>query len=247
MGKTFHYGDWEYKKNIGSHDITISKYLGSDTEVTVPAQIDNFEVYDLDSFVFSESPANVNVKRVVLSEGIRKIGSLALSSSNIQEVVLPSTMQEIDKMGFSEIIQRVTVNPNNPYFFDIDGVLFSGKPLNMHLVFFPAGRTGTYKIPDGTTHIEQFAFLVSKNLKQVVMPDSVWSVESKAFSNCIALKSVTLSPSIAELRMYVFYNCLELADVRVSRKIKTISPNTFKGCPKFKGINIQTRMSVQER
>jgi hypothetical protein len=244
--KVFNYGDWTYTKR--NKNVIILQYHGDDIDVTVPAQINGTNVYGLDSFVFSRNVANKNIVRVILSEGIRKIGLLAFLNSSIQEVVLPSTMQDVDGAGFSETIKQVTVNHNNPLFFDIDGVLFSRKKKEMHLVYFPAGRTGsTYKVPDGTAYIDWLAFNASMNLKHVIMPDSVVSLNYSAFISCPNLSSVRLSQNIEELRESVFYNCPELNDVKVSRKIKTISPNAFSECPKFEGINVQTRISAKER
>jgi hypothetical protein len=245
MEKTFHYGDWEYTKDVGSHDIVISKYLGNDTDVTIPARINGMKVYGLVPSVFSGTPANV--KRVVFSEGLERINFHTLSSSSIQEVVLSSTIQYIDKMGFGEAVQRVIVDLNNPYFSDIDGVVFRGKETNKELVFFPSGRSGIYKIPDGTTQINFYAFYTSVNLEKVIIPDSVVFLDNFSFINCPKLRSVRLSPNIGELRESAFYNCPELSDIKVSRKINVISPHTFSKCPQFKGINIQTRISEQER
>jgi hypothetical protein len=248
MEKTENQGDWTYTKDIQSNRITISKYLGSDMDVIVPAQINGIEVYDLDSFVFSESPANVNVKRVVLSEGIQKMELQALYLSNIQEVVLPSTMRGIDRAMFNGVARQVAVSPDNPFFFDIDGILFSRDDKKIHLVYFPPGHMAkTYKIPDGTTHVDWYAFTASKNLERVIMPDSVESLDYSAFKDCLNLCSVRLSPNIEVLREDIFYNCPALTDVRVSHKIKEVDPKAFFQCSKFKGINVQTRMSELER
>jgi hypothetical protein len=247
MRKTFRFGDWKYAKNIGNNDIVISKYLGKDTEVTIPAQINGKKVCCLDSFVFSGTPANVNVKRVVFSEGLERINFHALSSSGIQEVVLPSTMQEIDKMGFGENVQRVIVDPNNPFFFDIDGVLFRGKKGEKHLAYFPSGRTGTYRIPNEIVYIDLYAFYASMNLEKLIMPDSILALSDFSFVSCPKLRSMRLSPNIGRLKKSTFLNCPELTDVKVTCKIKTIAPDAFDECPKLKGINIQTRIPEQER
>jgi hypothetical protein len=247
MEETYIQGDWAYRKDIESNRITISKYLGSGMEAVVPAQINGIKVCCFDPFVFLESPGNVSVKRVVLSEGIERIGSMALALSSVREIIFPTTMQSIDKTGFNETIKRFTVDRNNPYFFDIDGVLFSRKQRNTHLVLFPSGRDGTYRIPDGTTQIDRYAFNICKKLERVIMPDSVVSLDHSAFISCPNLSSVRLSQNIEELRGNTFYNCAALSDVRSFRKIKTISPNAFKDCPKFEEINIQTRIPVQER
>jgi hypothetical protein len=202
-------------------------------------------VYDFNQFVFSASP---HVARVVFSEGIQRILSGVLALSNIQEVVLPSTLQEIKGAGFNEVVEQVTVSPDNPLFFDIDGILFSRENGNKHLVYFPAGRAGSiYKVLDGTTHINWLAFNASKNLEHVIMPDSVVSLDDFSFINCPKLHSVRLSQNIVELKINTFYDCAVLSDIRTSRKIKVISPNAFDRCPQFKGINIQTRMSERER
>jgi hypothetical protein len=248
MTKTFHYGNWEYTKDRVNNHITITRYTGGDMEITVPAQIDKMNVDGFYPFIFSEAPAKINVKHVVFSEGIQTIGIMALASSSIQEVVLSSTIQSVDSLGFSESIQRVTVNPNNPLFFDIDGVLFKRENENRHLVFFPSGRTtDTYKVPDGTTHIDRETFFLNKNLEQIIIPDSVISIDSLVFENCLKLRSVRLSPNIKILRATTFSDCTALSDVRVSRKIDVISPDAFKDCPEFKEISIQTRMSAKER
>jgi hypothetical protein len=244
--KIFNYGNWTYTKR--NKNIIILQYLGNDAEVTVPAQIDGMNVYGLDSFVFSRNVANKNIVRVILSEGIRKIDSLAFLNSSIQEVVLPSTMQDVDGTGFGKMIKQVTVDLNNPLYFDIDGVLFSRKEKEMHLVYFPARRrVDIYKIPVGTTHIDWHAFNASKNLEQIIIPNSVIDLNRLAFEDCPKLVHVRLSPNINELKKNTFHNCIALSDVRVSRKIKTIAPDAFDECPQFNGINIQTRISEQER
>ena len=51
--------------------------------------------------------------------------------------------------GLSESsLTEIKVDPENPYFSEKDGVVFSKD--GTKLIMFPSGRSGDYQIPDGT-------------------------------------------------------------------------------------------------
>ena len=76
---------FEYYLN-GSKNASISKYIGTDTEVTVPANIGIFPVYRIEKNAF----ANTAVTSIVISEGI--YGARITNCDTLQNLTLPSTL-----------------------------------------------------------------------------------------------------------------------------------------------------------
>ena len=94
---------------------------------------------------------------------------------NITSISIPATVNYIHEnenpfVGLRDL-NAITVDANNDYFKDIDGVLFS-KDGTM-LLAYPAGRTATsYAVPEGVTTICMNAFKNSK-LTSISLPASV--------------------------------------------------------------------------
>lgn len=60
--------------------------------------------------------------------------------------------------GLSESsLTEIKVDPENPYFSEKDGVVFSKD--GTKLIMFPSGRSGDYQIPDGTVSVGDYAFI----------------------------------------------------------------------------------------
>ena len=51
-------------------------------------------------------------------------------------------------------------------------------------------------IPEGTTEIENLAFLKCQNLKSVVIPNSVTKIGEYAFQGCTSLESIEIPNTV---------------------------------------------------
>lgn len=150
------------------------------------------------------------------------------------------------------------------YLYTIDGVLYKkwvGENRE-YLMCYPEGRTATtYTIPEGTTHIRDYAFVGQPhlqkvtipegvvnvgvysfwrcpNLYQVEMPETVTEIESYAFRNCSSLKVINLPPGLKNIKYETFCYCTSLENITLPLGLEKINGDAFYGCSKLKSIKL---------
>lgn len=192
--------------------IVIYDYVGTETEVTVPATINGKPVTALWT-----SSANDTVTTITLEEGISELGHSALMNyTALKTVYLPSTMEMLGQSAIThaENVENVFVAEGCENFVDFDGVLYekmqryqvseSGEilfdepmiVLGYGLRVYPAGRTDTsYTVLDtvgdyAVVEIEERAFSGAKNLESISVPESINRIYYAAFEKCDGLKTL---------------------------------------------------------
>lgn len=146
---------------------------------------------------FSTTP----VTEIELNEGLIMIGCDAFTyCKNLTKLHFPSTLQyisfynrnpldKIDRYLVATSIEKISVAPENPYFTDVDGVVFSKDMKN--LVLFPPNHAKTnnsitYRVPDGVEKIWNGGFFFAHSL----------SYEEKPYENIILPKSLKATATI---------------------------------------------------
>lgn len=134
-----------------------------------------------------------NLTIVTIPNGVASIGSSAfLGCSGLTSVTIPNSVATIGQMPFVSCtnLPSIDVDPGNPYFCSIDGVLFNKNKTN--LIEYPIGKAGTsYVIPDGVIILGNGAFEDCTSLISVTIPSSVESIGDFCFAYCRNLRSVT--------------------------------------------------------
>ena len=105
-------------------------------------------------------------------------------------------------------VQELRVSEENTAYTAVDGVIFT-KDLET-LVAFPAGRDGTYAVPDGTKKIAAVAF-ANCRIEEVYIPDSVTAIGNRAFDGCMALKEISF-PTVFEADGNILPHCAALPE-----------------------------------
>jgi hypothetical protein len=77
------------------------------------------------------------------------------------------------------------VDALNSFYNSVDGVLFDKS--HSLLIQFPAGKAGSYTIPNGVTSIADGAFSSCTSLTSVTIPNSVTGIGYAAFADCAGL------------------------------------------------------------
>ena len=95
---------------------------------------------------------------------------------------------------------------------------------------YPIDENGHAVIPEGTTRIEDYAFLQCNKLVSVSIPDTVVEIGEGAFGSCENLTSITLPPSLKLIDEMAFCGCKKLTEIEIPLGIK-IADNAFKDCP----------------
>lgn len=125
-------------------------------------------------------------------------GNAFAGFSSLKEINIPDTVTDIPVSAFEGCTALTAVNvyyagANYARYSSQDGVLYdSGAENETHApqpAYMPAGKTGSYRIPDGVTAIPANAFAGSK-IDRVVIPASVTQIGTEAFVGCANLVSV---------------------------------------------------------
>jgi hypothetical protein len=93
--------------------------------------------------------------------------------------------------GGSPDLMNINVAAGNPVLSSVDGVLFDKD--KKVLISVPAGRTGSYDIPDGVKRISSSAF-ESNRLTSITIPDSVDYIDYWIFFDCVRMTEIKVSP-----------------------------------------------------
>ena len=111
------------------------------------------------------------------------------SMHELRFVFIPKYVKEI-KWSFWECekLERITVAPDNAFYCDIDGVLFSKDKKT--LIAFPQGRSSEYTVPEGVEQINNMAFKNNKTIKKLIIPDSLTNIGINAFYRCENLEEI---------------------------------------------------------
>lgn len=169
-----------------SNGYVIYQYDGFENEVQIPSLRGSQPVVQLDSSVFSGG-----VTRVIIPASIRSIRTMYLDDPYIRYGAFSTAADLLD----------IQADAANAAYCDIDGVLFTRD--RKTLVQFPAGRTGTYTIPEGTETIGAGAFCRSK-LDTINVPASVKTVSDCAFIDT-KVKKISFQGERPQFGSYCFY------------------------------------------
>ena len=122
---------------------------------------------------------------VTIPNSATSIGYAAFAyCSGLTSVTIPNSVTSIGNYTFTgcSCLTSINVDPDNNAYASVDGVLFN-KGLTQILIF-PAGKEGSYIIPESVTSINEGAFYECSRLTSVTIGNSVTSIGSEAFYDC---------------------------------------------------------------
>ena len=218
-------GDFQYR--ILFDEAYITGYIGTDTEVIVPGEIEGFPVCSMtDTFC-----DNDKVEKVTISEGIKTLQHCFRNCANLKEVNFPGTLQNQDVMGEPsadvifcgcKALTNVTYEKcsNNEikgqYSFE-DGVIYYTDKKGVEKVlcrYLESNTAENYQIPkggcflnssfqsvelcEGITHIGAYAFS-GENITSIEIPKSVTHLGEGAFAALTNVKKITVSDSVVKI------------------------------------------------
>ena len=136
--------DFVYK--IQNDRVFINEYKGTKTKLIIPETIDGKPVF--------------------------AIVSKAFTGSDLTYLKLPSSLSLLGSNAFNECdsLTQIDVAEANKKFCSIDGVVYSEDKTVLRA--FPAGRSGSFMIPDGVTTIYNHAFYRCYQLGKINSNDS---------------------------------------------------------------------------
>ena len=211
-------GDYEYElyerdlerwwASLGHEDywaISITGYNGTDSNISIPDEIDGMRVVRISSSAFK--------------------GCTGLIS-----IIIPRIVKSISTDAFKGCtgLKEINVSEYNDYYKSSDGVLFNNGLTE--IITYPGGKEGGYIIPDSVKTIGSNAFEGCTGLTGVTIPYGVKTIGNSAFSGCIGLKSITIPNSVTEIEGSAFSGCIGLKSITITESVTEIGGWAFSGC-----------------
>lgn len=85
--------EYEYEAIEGSDSIKITDYIGAETNVIVPSEIDGHKVTEIAEYAFADNTDIVSVK---IPDTVTKLGSGVFKNcTSLEEVTLPSNITDM--------------------------------------------------------------------------------------------------------------------------------------------------------
>lgn len=134
------------------------------------------------------------------------------------------SLWDITKNKLFEGIEHINVNPDNPNYKSIDGILYSFDETKV--VLCPQGRKGKVVIRDGVECILQAAFRHTQ-ISEIIFPESLKQISAHAFANCMNLTSLKCNDGLEFIGAYAFFGCTHIQDVYLGKSLKRIKEHAF--------------------
>ena len=186
-----------------------------------------------------------SLQTIIIPDSVEIIGNNAfLNCNSLTSVMIPSkvTTIEINAFGSCSELISINVDPRNPCFESVDGVLID--KVNKTLIQYPCGKTSDYQVPTNIASISSDAFYGCKRLTSVIIPDNVTKIEVETFYNCIGLRSIILPSNLISIQAQAFCGCSGLTSLTLPVNLETIGYNAFYGCSGLTHITIPSRVGL---
>ena len=179
-----------------------------------------------------------NLTSVTIGNGVTNVGSAAFQNCvSLTNVVVGSGTSETVWLGNCRSITTLKVDPANPFYSSLDGVLYS-KATNL-LVLCPPSRTGSITIPSYVTGIGTFAFLGCAHLTEVFLAGGITNIGIMAFRECSGLGRIVIPDGIIAIGDWAFAGCLALTNVTIGAGVANIGNSAFRDCTNLRGVYME--------
>ena len=130
----------------------------------------------------------------------------------LQDVTIPDRVEYLPNNTFRGCVSlyEILVDPGNPYFQSVDGVVFNKSDVRVYvssgyatlssgqyLYCYPTGRDGYYAIPEGTVYLGANSFATSA-VEAIRFPESAQYIDMYAMEDCGALEWMLFAGSKPE-------------------------------------------------
>ena len=236
-------GEWKYFVN-SDNTIQLTQYLGTKTELVVPANYDGYVVYAVgQQDVNDNSPS---------SQRYNVLGEKTLSNNTITKLTIEKGIKEIKAFAFSQCtgikgslvipegVTKIGVGAFNKC-SGFDGTLTlpsTLKSIGNGAFQLCSGFTGDLAIPEGVEKLGTFVFSKCSGFNgTLTLPKNIESIGKAAFQSCSNLVgNIVMPENVEETGMNAFFHCSNLdGTITFSSKLKHIGISAFEGCSKLKG------------
>ena len=176
-----------------------------------------------------DSAVQHKIKKIIMEEGIEKIGERAFAFCNAKEVDLPQTLKKMGKQAFYYTLKKTVNIPPS--------VSEYGKDIFMH------SDVETAYLPDNMKEIPSGFFSECVKLQKVVWPSNLTKISAYAFSNC-NFDKFHVPDTVKKIDQGAFYCCEKLKTITIGKSVKKVSKDFISGCYSLKRIVNHSKATI---
>lgn len=165
------------------------------------------------------------IKKVVISEGVTSIGSLAFyNCTEIRTVLIPDTVKIIGGSAFfgCKGLEYVTIS--------------SKLSRIERQAFYGCTSLVAIDLPISLEYIGDRAFYLCESLISVTVPRYAEKIGVQAFAYCISLLRARIDAHITVLPEWTFYGCINLSELSLPETVTSIDDYALKNCDNLTAI-----------
>lgn len=171
---------------------------------------------------------SLEVKKLVIEEGVTRIGDGAFGFMEIEELVFPDSLTSFGRAAFRSNNVKEVVFPE-------------GTKVIPYWIFAECRSLERVVIPEGVELIDEMAFDCSR-IEELILPDSLKELGKNALSGCGALKRVTIGSGLEKLSQGAFRDCRSLESIVIPDNVTILSGSVFSGCTNLKTVVLHDKI-----
>lgn len=195
---------------------------------------------DMWDWNWNDSPwfNNIDVKNVVIKNGVTSIGGNAFSGfGNLTSISIPDSVICIESGAFSycTALINIEVDSNNRNYSSVNGTLYD-KNKNVLMQYAIGKKDTSFDVPNSVITIKEQAFEGCSSLTSINIPDSVTSIGKWAFGCCNSLTSINIQGRVTNIGGYTFSGCSSLTSIGIPNSVTSIEYYAFVDCSNLKDV-----------
>ena len=244
-------GDFKYSV-LDDGTVEIAKYLGSDTDVSIPEKIDGKVVSSIGSWTFYDC---TSLTSITIPDSVTSISDDAFSNcENLTDITIPDSVTSIGSRAFygCKSLTSITI-PDSVTNIGDDAFCFCENLTDITIpnsvtyigvrAFCNTGITSIV-VPDSVSNLGGGAFSGCEKLKTAKLPKSLNVIPDNLFSQCYELENANIPDNVTKIDTQAFQDCKKLSKVNLPSSIKEIGMYAFNGCTSLKDIDIPDQVEI---
>lgn len=237
--------DFEYEVNENG-GITITKYIGNETNIVIPSKIDNKNVTDIGAFAFTANdniiylkiPSSVisvknsafwhcsSLTTVILSQNLTELqASVFEDCSALTDIELPESLTQIGSRAFANCSSLKYIEIKSNCINEYSWMAFDSSGLEAVL------------LPNGIEILPNRIFF-NTNITDIVLPSTVKEIDVRAFGNCYELESITLNDGLTTIDTEAFSSS-KLVEIVIPQTVEHITELVFLNCESLQKVKFE--------
>ena len=220
-------GYFTYKENESG--ITITGYVGDETELVIPGKINDKKVTDIGALAFQNCSS---LTSITIPAGVKSIEWCAFyGCSGLTSITIPAGVKSIEDFAFygCDSLTSIIVDKGNKYYDSRDNCNAIIETKSNKLIY---GCKKTV-IPKSVTSIGARAFEDCRGLTSIIIPEGVTNIGYSAFWGCSGLTSITIPKSVTSIGQDAFFECSGLISITIPDSVTSIGDHAFGLCDKL--------------